>query len=156
MLCPCKSNIEYQQCCEPIILKKVKAQSPEQLMRSRYSAYAFKHSEYIYETYSNTTKVNHSVKEIDEWANETKWLNLTVLNTSDYQNIEKPTVTFEAIYQHKKTFYKMSETSNFIKENGFWRYIDGLGIEFIELPLPKRNDQCLCLSGKKFKKCCAI
>ena len=38
-LCPCGSGKAYGECCEPIIKQKELAQSPEALMRSRYTAY---------------------------------------------------------------------------------------------------------------------
>ncbi|WP_076419125.1 YchJ family protein [Colwellia sp. UCD-KL20] len=155
MLCPCGSNTEYKKCCEPLILKKINAESPEQLMRSRYSAYALKHSEYIYETYSNASKKLQSLKDIAIWAKQTDWLNLRILNTSEYEHNSTPTVTFEALYKNNGIFYKMSEKSAFIKEEGFWRYVDGSQVNFNELAMPKRNDECFCLSGKKYKKCCA-
>lgn len=154
MLCPCGSNAQYKQCCEPLILKKVNAKSPEQLMRSRYSAYALKHSEYIYETYSNASKNQQSINDIAIWAKETNWLNLRVLNASEFKNNATPTVEFEAIYKNAGILYKMNEKSTFIQENNLWRYVDGSQVNFDEIPTPKRNDECFCLSGKKYKKCC--
>lgn len=154
MLCPCGTNLSYSDCCEPIILQRVKAQSPEQLMRSRYSAYALKHSQYIYDTYAEDIRKEQSVAEITAWAKETEWLSLKIIHSNDFENSPKPTVEFVAIYQQAKQFFKMQETSSFIKENGYWRYLEGDHLNFEELPVPKRNDKCLCLSGKKYKKCC--
>ena len=38
--CPCMSGKAYAECCEPVIKGTRKAATPEELMRSRYSAYA--------------------------------------------------------------------------------------------------------------------
>ena len=38
--CPCMSGKSYAECCEPVIRGTRKAATPEELMRSRYSAYA--------------------------------------------------------------------------------------------------------------------
>jgi len=156
MICPCGSNNKYSECCEPIHLKKVEAQTPEQLMRSRYSAYALNKADYIYQTYAKSSQKEQSIEEIKAWAEETNWLNLNVKSSSEYKNTTHPTVTFEAIYKNNNIFYKMKETSRFIKEIKVWRYIDGNHLYFEELNIPKRNDECICLSGKKYKKCCAV
>ena len=36
--CPCGSTKEYRHCCEPIHIDHRAAQTPEQLMRSRYTS----------------------------------------------------------------------------------------------------------------------
>ncbi|WP_441004470.1 YchJ family protein [Pseudocolwellia agarivorans] len=154
MLCPCGTNIEYNKCCETIISNAKKARSPEQLMRSRYTAYAIKNSQYIFNTYSSASQKKQSLQEIDTWAKDTQWLNLYVVGTSEHINNATPTVTFEAIYKNNGSFYKMREKSSFVKENDHWRYVDGSDLTFDELNTPKRNDVCFCSSGKKYKKCC--
>jgi len=154
MLCPCGTKNQYSLCCEPIHLKKIIAKSPEQLMRSRYSAYALKNVDYIYRTYAKASRQQQEKTEIQAWANETTWLKLTVIDSSEYEITQSPTVTFEAIYKNNNKFYKMSETSRFIKEDDHWHYVDGSHLAFNELASPKRNDECLCLSGIKYKKCC--
>jgi SEC-C motif-containing protein len=154
MICPCGSKLDYDKCCESIILKKIKANSPEQLMRSRYSAYALQHSTYIFDTYAKASKINQSLYDIDIWAKETKWLNLTIIASSEFRNVSKPTVEFEAIYKNGGVLYKMKESSTFTKEDDFWRYVEGSDLSFTKLKIPKRNDECICLSGKKYKKCC--
>ena len=47
--CPCGSS-EYSSCCQPLHLGQSVAQSAEQLMRSRYSAFAKQHIDYIVKT----------------------------------------------------------------------------------------------------------
>ena len=41
MDCPCGSGGAYAECCEPIITGAREADTPEQLMRARYSASLF-------------------------------------------------------------------------------------------------------------------
>ena len=154
MLCPCGSKHEYIRCCEPLITDHKSAESPEQLMRSRYSAYARKQVEYIYNTYSSSSKKTQSIADIAAWAEETTWINLTILHSSTFDQVNYPTVKFEAIYKNQATFFKMREKSRFVLENNHWVYVDGHNLINTELALPKRNDKCLCSSGKKFKKCC--
>ena len=52
MKCPCASAKDYAVCCEPIIQQKQKAATAEQLMRSRYSAYALGHIDWIIDSQS--------------------------------------------------------------------------------------------------------
>ena len=38
-LCPCGSKKLFAQCCQPLLLGEKTAQTPEQLMRSRFTAF---------------------------------------------------------------------------------------------------------------------
>jgi len=159
-LCPCGSNKEFLTCCLPIINGDIKAVSPEQLMRSRYSAYAKKCSQYIYDSYAKSSQKDQSLNEISSWANQTQWLNLVINHASSFEqsylpNQSLPTVEFTAFYRHDNRFFKMHENSRFLLENQHWRYVDGDVTEHIELPTPSRNSLCICQSGKKFKRCCS-
>lgn len=156
MLCPCGSTENYEQCCERLIMKNYPAQSPEQLMRSRYSAYANNQIDYIYNTYSLESKKTQSRADISSWAKETTWVKLSILQTSDFTETSYPTVEFEAIYKSQNQYFKMKEKSRFIMENSHWFYLDGDNLEHIELITPNRNDKCFCSSNKKFKKCCGM
>ncbi len=45
--CPCHSLKPYEKCCKTFINEVVFPQSPEQLMRSRYTAYTQANMDYI-------------------------------------------------------------------------------------------------------------
>ncbi|GAA6204418.1 YchJ family protein [Thalassotalea sp. SU-HH00458] len=164
MNCYCGSQQTYKQCCELIIKGINIAETPEQLMRSRYSAYAAMIPQYIYATYAESTRKSQSLNEITQWAQQTSWLKLTVLS-SEHITIKQftsqtkpvlPYVHFQALYFDSQHFCLMEEKSRFLIENDQWRYLDGDIIKHSNLPTPKRNAPCLCLSGKKFKHCCAL
>jgi len=168
MKCPCGSGSSFNQCCCLLINNEKKSQSPEQLMRSRYSAYATKAADYIYKTYAESSKVQQSISDISAWAKETKWLRLVIHSASDYAvcNVDDkvegsesilnnlPTVCFSAYYQHQGEYFLMKETSRFVLEDSQWRYLDGEVSNNVELATPKRNELCFCHSQKKFKHCC--
>lgn len=169
-LCPCGSDKKFSQCCELIISGKSKADTPEQLMRSRYSAYATNNAQYIFDTYALKSKQAQSIEEISAWAETTTWLSLEVSScdplsnekssnsilTSDLSTFQSlPTVEFNAMYLVSNTLWKMSETSRFVKEHDQWRYLNGDITEHNKIREIKRNDLCPCGSEKKFKKCCA-
>ena len=154
MLCPCCSNIPFSECCKPIIDGKIPAKSPEALMRSRYTAYAIKNADYIYQTYAELPRQQQSVAEIKTWADSTNWIKLEINNVDRTSTPE--TVTFTAHYLQKDQYCQLSERSYFIKEDEQWRYSDGDIICHQEIKRVKRNDLCPCGSQKKFKKCCAL
>ena len=157
MQCPCGSKKTFNQCCYPIINKENTAASPEQLMRSRYSAYATKNARYIYETYAADSQKLQSLAEIQQWANSSTWVSLNVVNTSEGNtlNNELPYVEFIAQYLLENILYEMRENSRFVLEKNCWKYLDGDALSHKNLGRVKRNDLCPCQSGKKFKQCCA-
>ncbi|MDO6446090.1 YchJ family metal-binding protein [Colwellia sp. 1_MG-2023] len=164
MNCYCGSQQTFKQCCELIIKGLNNAETPEQLMRSRYSAYAAKIPQYILDTYAAPTRKAQSLGDIAQWAKQTHWLKLTVLTSKNITisqfnsrtNAALPTVHFQALYFDKPHFCLIEEKSRFLVEHEQWRYLDGEIIQHHNLPTPKRNAPCLCLSGKKFKHCCAL
>ena len=159
MLCPCGTELAYAQCCQPLIMATQPANSPEQLMRSRYSAYATKQAEYIYLTYAQASKAEQSITGIVQWAAQTKWLKLIIHYASNHQlnstNHESAQVEFSAFYLHQGEIWHMRERSNFIIEEAVWRYLEGNLSDSTALNKPKRNDLCFCGSGTKFKHCCS-
>jgi SEC-C motif-containing protein len=48
----------------------------------------------------------------------------------------------------------MHEISDFVFEAGTWLYADGIIKNDSGELSQDRNSQCLCGSGKKYKKCC--
>ena len=49
-LCPCGSDEPFGRCCLPLHLGERQAETAEQLMRARYSAYAVDDLDYIWQT----------------------------------------------------------------------------------------------------------
>lgn len=76
--CFCGSNCDFSSCCQPYINKEVAVQTAEQLMRSRFSAYALGNAQYIYNTYAKSSQAAQSVKEIDDWSQSCVWIALNI------------------------------------------------------------------------------
>jgi SEC-C motif-containing protein len=165
--CFCGSNIDFSSCCLPYINNEVPADTPEQLMRSRFSAYAFKNAQYIYDTYAKSSQTAQSVEDIDDWSKACAWIALIIHPTTG--NLDKTSeqfVEFSAFYITESTLYELREKSRFILEEGItatvaasveikedsdlnnqlkqWRYIDGDIIAHSELASIKRNETCPC------------
>lgn len=145
-ICPCqmqKSNPKsYAECCEPLHKGKAVARSPEQLMRSRFSAFVLGLSQFLRETWHDSTRPVDLTVEPDS-----QWRRLDIIDHG------KDWVHFIAYFETApKQYGFLRERSRFLQENGHWLYVDG-DVEQGNVQ-QERNALCLCGSGKKFKKCC--
>ena len=118
--CPCCSRINYQSCCEPYHIGKLKAPSPEALMRSRYAAYSLQLIDYLVQTTHPSVRMLYDKKSIAKWARENKWLKLEILSTKTDK------VRFKAHYQSKDQYFIHHEDSTFEQEDGNWYYVKGI------------------------------
>jgi len=143
-MCICGKNENFNGCCGGIISGQHKAKTPEQLMRSRFSAYARADGRYLILSAVRENQYEDDAALIQEFSNSVEWLKLDVLTT------EGDTVEFKAYYRDESIIHVLHEKSNFVMQDGQWKYKDG------ELYKSKveRNESCPCGSGKKFKKCC--
>jgi len=163
--CPCGLNLLFNECCLAFINLSKYPQSPEQLMRSRFSAYVNHNAQYIYDTYAIESQTSQSVDEIQNWAKECYWVALVIHNRSDI-NKTYPSVEFSAFYIIEDQLIELRENSRFIKEptqSDHWRYLDGEIIKNDKIATIKRNETCPCnlyqtafslKKNKKFKHCC--
>lgn len=168
MSCPCGSNKDYSQCCQPYLEGKAHAPTPEALMRSRYTAYVKVAVPYLRDTLAPESRGDFSEKDVKEWASKSEWLGLEILKA------EGSSVEFVAKYRAQEKVIEHHEVSTFRKDKDRWYFVDGdshvheegKGHEHhVHAPkapqkpvvrdTPKlgRNDPCHCGSGKKFKKC---
>lgn len=150
--CFCGNAVVFEQCCQPIIDGKVEAKNAEILMRSRFTAYVVKNYQYILQTYTTIQRSKLTLKMLSNSAKDTQWLSLHVL--AYHPQASTAQVEFKAFYQMDNCYYVMHELSDFIFESGKWLYASGAVQKGSKEFTPQRNSQCLCDSGKKFKKCC--
>ncbi|CAM4465518.1 UPF0225 protein BCU57_00600 [Shewanella livingstonensis] len=124
------------------------AETPERLMRSRYSAFVLAHFHYLIKTHH--VDYLQGVTEQQLAQGKMQWLGLEVLSST--QLSEYGEVTFKAWFIEDNQLDAIYECSSFIKRDGHWLYTEG---QQMQTRLPGRNDACICNSGKKFKQCCA-
>ena len=118
--CPCGSKGLFSNCCQPIIEGTQKANTAEELMRSRYSAYAVAAIDYLLDTTYKTLRKDQSYKEIEQWSKENRWQKLEVLKSTEN------TVEFKAYFlDDSKKQQIHHEKSTFTFENGSWFYSKG-------------------------------
>src|SRR3989338_8964304 len=119
MECYCKSKKEFSECCEPYLNYKSKPSTPQELMRSRYSAYVLGNGEYLVKTAIKEQRYEDDIELIKEYAKSVAWLGLEILHA------ENKIVEFKAYYKDKDGIKVQHEKSNFIYEDGIWLYKDG-------------------------------
>ena len=148
MPCPCNPATPYSNCCGPYIEGEKIPQTPEQLMRSRYSAFTQGNSDYIGNTMRNQALKQYDPNATREWALSLKWDRLEILAAPPVaENSTTGVVHFIAHYFEKDKPEIIEEWSEFQKIDNRWFYTHTAKMG--------RNDPCLRGSGKKYKKCCA-
>jgi len=123
-LCKCGSNKNYLDCCGSYITNVKTPSTPEQLMRSRYTAYAVCDIDYIMNTMHGKPLEGFDVNTVTAWAKAIQWLKLEVLNTF-LESEDKGFVEFRAHYSENDQHFVLHEISEFHRQNGKWFYVDG-------------------------------
>lgn len=156
--CSCCSDLSFAECCGPILDGKKEAETAEQLMRARYSAFAHQRLPFIFETHHPETVAEIDRNETERWAKDSEWTKLEVLETDKGKKKDtEGQVTFKAHYTFKGAEKIHHEIALFKKLDGRWFFYNGMAPAKVPVRREEkagRNDPCTCGSGKKFKKCC--
>jgi SEC-C motif-containing protein len=149
--CPCGSAVAYQTCCGMWIEGQLYPSSPEQLMRSRYTAYTLVNIDYIKRTMRGQAAEGFDEVSAAHWARGVRWVDLNVLNAPPAQATAGE-VEYVARYIEQDVLACIHEISEFHVEGGRWFYTGG---ELITHPTQKlgRYEPCPCGSMKKYKFC---
>ena len=155
MPCVCGKGFTTDLCCGRFLSGEAWPLTAEELMRSRYAAFATGNAAYLEETHDPATRV----QAYDLRANPA-WEGLEILDTlAGGAEDEAGIVEFKATFRARPRSYPaiLHERSNFRRLEGRWYYTDGVVPQqrpVVREGIPGRNDPCSCGSGKKFKKCC--
>ncbi|GHV52331.1 hypothetical protein FACS1894206_00910 [Deltaproteobacteria bacterium] len=158
-LCPCGSGLELAACCEPIVHGAKSAPTAEALMRARYTAHALREFVFLETSLHSSTRESVDSKKLNQLADVVAWTGMEIHGTEG-GGADDTTgrVSFTAKYSVNGVEQTMREDASFVREEGEWRYLEGLveGHTTYHRDSPKigRNDLCPCGSGKKYKKCC--
>lgn len=124
--CPCGSGIVYENCCAPLHTGKLVAETAEQLMRSRYAAYALKQVDYLYATTHPDKRAPDLKQQTEAWIQRAEFVKLELLSTRQGRVDDKlGKVEFIAHYRQYGELRQMRETSRFRRFKGRWHYFDG-------------------------------
>ncbi|NHC04401.1 YchJ family protein [Acinetobacter sp. 187] len=149
LACPCGLG-HYADCCQPLHLGHANAQSAQQLMRSRYSAFAKQQIDYIVGTTALGQQAHLDVAAIADWAKSNQWLKLDIVQAQEKLDKHHAQVEFKAHYHDGKQAQVHHEVSHFVKFEDAWYFLDPTTDQQITMKQP-----CICGSNKKFKQCCA-
>ena len=101
--CYCGSQKLYEECCCPFISGRLKPETPEQLMRSRYSVFCIKDIEYLISTHHPSKRQLNEREILVQTIHENQWLGLKVLKTDKNQiNQGVGYVEFVAFYDNNE------------------------------------------------------
>ncbi|MBV1776496.1 SEC-C domain-containing protein [Burkholderiaceae bacterium DAT-1] len=121
--CPCGSGKLYKECCFMYHMEKEFPPTAEALMRSRYSAYVMRKSDYLrFSWYPDTCP-----KDLDLSDEKIKWVGLQIIGTQGGQPGDgEGVVEFIAKYKIGGRAAKIHEKSTFTRLKGRWVYLDGV------------------------------
>jgi len=114
-LCPCGTGERYDACCGRLHRRATEAETPEELMRSRYSAYAVGDLDHVWRTWHPRTR-----PESVEPDAGTRWTGLRIIESTEDE------VEFEASYDRGGSPGRLHERSRFERRRGRWVYVEGV------------------------------
>lgn len=111
--CPCGAT-SYDEHCGPLHRGERQAATPEELMRSRFSAYAVGAPDYVWRTWHPRARPEHVHPDPS-----TRWTRLEVLEAVD------DVVEFRAYFVGPAGPGVLHERSRFEQRAGRWFYLEG-------------------------------
>jgi SEC-C motif domain protein len=118
LACPCGLGEDYDSCCGRYH-RGAPAPTAEQLMRSRYSAFAVGDAAYLLRTWHPSARPR--TLELDPRC---RWTRLAVLDTDGGKLFDAAgTVSFRAMYVLDGQRHVLAETSRFVREGKRWLYL---------------------------------
>ena len=128
--CPCGGG-PYARCCRPLHRQERSALSAEQLMRSRYSAFALAEIDHLLRTQPSRQPEPQRRRSLELTCRQLRWRRLTIEATeAGGPNDLEGTVTFTAHYSAGGQQGVLRECSRFGREggrvDGAWLYLEAL------------------------------
>ncbi len=119
VVCPCGRGAALESCCGRYLGTEVPAPDAESLMRSRYTAFVRADAVHLLTTWHASTRP--ATLELEPGV---KWLGLEVKRHKvlDASHAE---VEFVARSRIQGRGQRLHERSRFVRENGYWFYVDG-------------------------------
>ena len=122
--CPCGSGKLYPACCARWHMGPFKLRAPDanELMLSRYTAYALDDRTYLRDTWWPETRP----ATIDASPGDLKWLGMTVDRIEPVDgDADDVTVHFTARYRVAGRTMRMNESAHVRRAKGRWYYVAG-------------------------------
>ncbi|MEV6104949.1 YchJ family metal-binding protein [Streptomyces sp. NPDC051940] len=121
--CPCGLPAAYADCCGRLHAGTAAAATAEQLMRSRFSAFAVQDAAYLLRTWHPSGRPVRV-----DFEPGLRWRRLEILDTVDGSAFHQTgVVEFRAHYTQDGEAGEMRERSRFTRVDGAWVYLDAEG-----------------------------
>jgi len=132
--CPCHSGRRFAECCGPILRGGRKAETPEELMRSRYAAFALGEADYLAKTLcaDHPDKTETAAADYQRAREGLRYLDLCIMHTSTEGDVGE--VLFYARIFERGVDRSFVELSGFVREDGDWKYASGMMVKTEDLP----------------------
>lgn len=123
--CPCGSKRNFSECCEKFLSAREKPRTPEQLMRSRYSAHAIGgYGDYLVSTWLAAAELGLTAAAFDE--HKVNWQKLEIIKSA--QRGDMGMVEFKAYFSPDgdtgQGLQIHHECSMFKRIKGVWYYTE--------------------------------
>ena len=115
-LCPCGTGRPLPECCGPLLATERLAETAEELMRSRYTAYVFGNAEHLWRTWDGRTRPP------GVHLDRTRWTGLEITDVVAGGPADT-TGTVAFIARHDGG--ELIERSEFTRRGGRWFYTEG-------------------------------
>lgn len=119
--CPCGSGDPYGRCCRALHVGERHADTAEELMRSRFSAYAVGDSDYVWRTWHPRTRP--ATITLDPGL---EWVGLKIVEVdAGGRDDDTGEVEFRAVYRQGRRTGTLHERSRFAVRARRWFYLEG-------------------------------
>lgn len=115
--CPCGNDALYQVCCGPLHNGEREAITAEELMRSRYSAYARGLTDYVFRTWHPRTRPSDVMVDADVAWTGLELTSVTAGGLDDDRGEVEFTASFVGGAMHERSWFE--------RRAGRWVYVDG-------------------------------
>lgn len=131
--CACNSGSSYVNCCRRFHTDAATPSTSADLLRARYSAYAYRLPAYIMRTTHESTAERDRRKwrsDIMEFACGYRFVDGLDIIDQNVTSADTTTIMFRAKLRRRTQPVTFIEMSKFVKENNNWYYLDGKLVDF--------------------------
>ena len=133
--CPCHSKKRYAACCGPLHKGDATAETAAALMRSRYAAFSLGLGEYLLTTLAHSHPDRTAdAAELGSSRRHQRFMDLCILQEVGEAAADQAQVLFYARLFERGIDYSFVELSDFVREDGAWRYQKGTLVPAAEVP----------------------
>ena len=122
--CPCGSGKNYVDCCARVHQNMMYAETAEDLMRSRYTAFVMAMGDYLVNSYHSSTRDGANKQQLVDWAKSVEFLGLEIRRTwKGGKDDDEGKVEFKAHYKEGRKRRVLHQRALFSREYGSWVYV---------------------------------